>query len=118
VVEQLPEFCNGVDDDKDGQIDEGALEPTSPCEATNDFGTCTGAWQCNGADGWACNAQAATADGCPSVCTGVIYYPDFDGDGYGDPDNPLTADSCAPPPGYVSNGEDCDDSNSAVGDGC
>lgn len=118
VVEQLPELCNGVDDDGDGQIDEGALEPGEQCKAENSFGICTGAWQCNGADGWACNAQPATEDGCPSLCTGVIYYPDFDGDGYGDPANPLTLDSCSSPDGYVSNGEDCDDSNSAVGNGC
>jgi hypothetical protein len=44
-------------------------------------------------------------DGLP--CTPTSYHQDTDGDKYGDPSRTVSA--CAPPPGYVTNGEDCDD---------
>lgn len=51
------------------------------------------------------------------------WYPDADGDGYGDASAPHQA--CAQPPGWVATGDDCDDTDSnvhpaadeAVGDG-
>jgi hypothetical protein len=44
-----------------------------------------------------------------------IFYLDADGDGWGDSDLSLLA--CSAPPGYVSQGGDCDDSNLAVSPG-
>lgn len=44
-----------------------------------------------------------------------IYYPDNDGDGYGQ--NLPTPISCADPVGYVLNNDDCDDSNPAINPG-
>ena len=63
------EFCNGIDDDCDGVVDEGAVD-----------------YQ--------------------------VFYTDADGDGYGDPFQPVQA--CSVPQGAVTNAQDCDDSNPAV----
>ena len=64
------EFCNGIDDDCDGQIDEGDAV---------DF---------------------------------QIFYADADGDGYGDPFQPVQG--CTQPAGAVTNAQDCDDSDPNV----
>ena len=68
------ESCNGIDDDCDGLVDEGA-DSTAPTGSTT-------------------------------------FYTDSDGDGYGDPN--VTTLQCSAPSGYVSNAEDCDDSESSV----
>ncbi len=41
-----------------------------------------------------------------------VWYADLDGDGYGDPNNTVSA--CSLPSGYVANDFDCDDNNSAL----
>ncbi len=49
-----------------------------------------------------------------SVSAGLeqhTYYADEDGDLYGNPDRPLVTCLPQPPPGYVDNDGDCDDSN-------
>ena len=63
------EFCNGIDDDCDGSVDEGAV----------DF---------------------------------QVFYTDADGDGYGDPFQPVQA--CSIPVGAVANAQDCDDADPSV----
>jgi hypothetical protein len=40
------------------------------------------------------------------------YFGDADGDGFGDLTKPLQA--CVPPPGYVANRQDCNDTNAAI----
>jgi subtilisin-like proprotein convertase family protein len=65
-------------------------------------------------------SDAAGGDGGNLVAWGLeisagstqIYYPDNDGDGYGQ-DLP-TSISCTDPIGYVLNNDDCDDTNPAV----
>jgi hypothetical protein len=42
----------------------------------------------------------------------LTFYPDADGDGYGDGSATVTA--CAPPPGYVANSTDCNDTDPLV----
>ena len=46
-------------------------------------------------------------------CVSSLFYADTDSDGYGD-NNVLTV-ACAQPVGYVSNGDDCDDSDANIG---
>ena len=54
-----------------------------------------------------CDGQVDEGLTAPSV-----YFPDVDGDGYGDPTSPVVSES--PPPGYVTNGGDCNDADSTV----
>ena len=50
--------------------------------------------------------------GCGDTTT---YYKDSDGDGYGDPDT--AREAFAQPSGYVTKGEDCNDSDAAINPG-
>ena len=59
-----------------------------------------------------CDGRDNDCDGSTDEDVLLLYYADSDGDGYGDPAS--TTSACAPPPGYVSNSDDCDDSNPAV----
>ncbi|MFQ5447251.1 MAG: MopE-related protein, partial [Saprospiraceae bacterium] len=65
------EVCNGIDDDCDGQIDEGITQN---------------------------------------------YYPDADGDGYGD-SSASPQYTCSPPSGWVTDNTDCDDTDPNVNPG-
>lgn len=51
-----------------------------------------------------------------TVLENTIWYADSDGDGHGNPDETISA--CTQPDGYVSLGDDCDDSNNADWDSC
>jgi hypothetical protein len=67
-------------------------------------------------------------DGIDNDCNGLIddddpamsgegqWYPDLDGDGYGDPGG-VVMTQCAPPDGHVLNASDCDDGLAAVNPG-
>jgi len=66
---------------------------------------------CNGVDD-NCNGDIDSADAAIVSTTGVTWYQDFDGDGFGDPDN--TTVSCDQPAGYVFNDEDCDDGRADI----
>ena len=45
-------------------------------------------------------------------CVSSLFYADTDSDGYGD--NSVFTVACTQPVGYVSNGDDCDDSDAAI----
>ncbi len=48
-------------------------------------------------------------------CAGTLYFPDDDGDGYGDPAR--GEELCVPPAGYVALPDDCDDADPTVNPG-
>lgn len=128
------EVCNGVDDDCNAQIDDGTYLATwYPDRDRDGYGTTNGAYfGCQGSgytdNALDCNDAASQIyPGAPEVCDqldnncdgqldeGVErrwYYPDQDGDGFGDLDAALYL--CSPPSGYSLNALDCDDSLSAV----
>ena len=128
------EVCDGDDEDCDGQIDEDdAVDaPTWYPDADEDgYGVGTDSLvACEGPSGWVDNmddcddAQWTIHPGAEEYCDardqdcdGEVdedatdagtWYPDEDGDGYGDPDGIYVACDGA---GGVSNADDCDDTD-------
>jgi len=128
------EVCNGVDDDCDGQTDEG-LTTTYYQDADGDgYGDPNNSIQacapphgyvldntdCNDQDNSVHPGATEACNGNDDNCNGQVdegfpqntYYMDLDGDGYGDAQFMIQA--CAQPEGYVTNGDDCDDTKEAV----
>jgi hypothetical protein len=130
------EVCNNVDDDCDGDIDEGLTFLTYYPDSDDDgYGSAiaNGVSSCSPVAGSVTNngdcdddnaninpAATEVCNGIDDDCDGDIdegvattYYADADQDGYGNPD--VTTQGCSQVPvGYVSNSEDCDDDNAAV----
>jgi ELWxxDGT repeat protein len=57
---------------------------------------------CNGYDN---NCNDLIDEGCDEF----VWYRDYDGDGFGDPENSITTSSDVPPDGYVADNTDCND---------
>ncbi len=124
------EVCNGIDDNCVGGVDEGLVRPLCAKQA----GVCAGARQtCGGASGWLACTDAdylawnseyepveASCDGLDNDCDtqtdeGVqtAWYPDDDGDTYGDAiASPVWA--CSAPADHVLDHTDCDDTRADV----
>ncbi|HYV95451.1 MAG TPA: MopE-related protein [Chitinophagales bacterium] len=128
------EVCNAIDDNCDGQTDEG-LQITFYSDNDNDsFGDASNSMNaCTSPLGYVtdntdCNdANAAIHPGTVEVCNGaddncsgqideglqqVTFYSDNDNDNFGDASNSMIA--CASPLGYVADNTDCNDANSAI----
>jgi len=129
------EVCNGYDDNCDGGIDDDEVHTTVWYADTDEdtYGDPdVTAVQCDEPDGFVDNAEDCDDsdfevkpgaedicdDGIDQDCNGeiddndaaVAWYPDLDGDGFGDPDNVEYA--CDEPvEGYLLIAGDCDDSN-------
>ncbi len=128
------EVCNGIDDNCNGQIDEGLATTTFYQDSDGDgFGNPSAPLaRCSQPSGYVANAldcndtNAAIHPGVSEVCNGIddncngatdegvqnTYYRDADGDGYGNVAVSTTA--CSQPTGYVSSSTDCNDSNAAI----
>ncbi|MEN9787696.1 MAG: hypothetical protein RLZZ299_2960 [Pseudomonadota bacterium] len=133
------EVCDTRDNDCDGAADEdaaGEVPRTWYADADGDGvgttssvvavcappgGYAASAGDCDDADGTVHPGAFEHCDGRDEDCSGAVdedatdasdWYPDLDGDGYGDTDAAVRA--CAPPAGAVAEGGDCDDAAAAV----
>ena len=137
------ETCNEVDDDCDGDIDEG-VESTYYLDADGDgYGDSSRSTEaCSAPSGYVsddtdcddleaaanpgetevcddldndCDGHTDDADSSLDTSTGSTFYEDADGDGYGDASS--TVDACEEPSGYTEDDTDCDDTDDAVNPG-
>ena len=131
------EICNGVDDDCDGTIDNGAADATtwytdSDSDGYGTVGSSVDACAAPAgyvADNTDCDDLTTSVNpGATEVCNlvdddcdgtidngatdALTWYADSDSDGYGDAS--ASTDACAAPAGYVSDATDCDDAVNAV----
>ncbi len=130
------EYCDGYDNDCDGETDEDRAVDASIWYDDNDgdgYGyTNQSVEACNAPDGYVSepgdcdDADASSHPGAKELCDGAdndcddeideadatdasTWYADDDDDAYGDAKDSTTA--CTRPDGYTDNAEDCDDSD-------
>jgi hypothetical protein len=133
-----PEVCDGDDEDCDGEADEDGASDAPGWFLDQDgdgFGdTAVAVYTCAQPAGYVAtpgdciDTSAAvfpgateTCDGIDEDCDGAVdddatggetWYPDADGDGFGDADSATLA--CEPPAGFVADGTDCADDTPTV----
>lgn len=129
------EICNGINDDCDGQIDEGFPILDKYGDFDDDgfgdpFSVYSGQPTCQVLAGFVTNdddcddsndaifpGQVEACNGLDDNCDGVLdeglpqttFFFDTDGDGFGDPFSSI--DACAAPPTTTADGTDCDDND-------
>jgi hypothetical protein len=109
-----------LDDDADGFGDPGAslLACAQPAGASDDRSDCDdGDPAVNPRAQELCNGVDDDCDGAvdhedDSIADAPTWYADEDGDGYGDPEQPVSA--CSQPDGYVEDDSDCHDGDDEV----
>ena len=130
------ETCDGVDEDCDGSIDEGALttyyedgdgdghgDSTSTVEdCSAPSGYVADAGDCDDANASANPDETEVCNDFDDDCDGdtdeddatdaATWYADADSDGFGNITSSYVA--CDAPSGYVSDSTDCDDTNSTI----
>ncbi|RKG89192.1 hypothetical protein D7W82_07985 [Corallococcus sp. CA049B] len=129
------EQCDGLDNDCNGQPDDGlSFQSWYRDQDGDSYGqTSQSVLACVQPAGHAPNAgdcndsNPALHPGAPEICDGVdndcdslvdeglptqAWYRDADGDGHGTSASPLQ--KCSQPAGYVSNANDCNDSNAGI----
>jgi len=129
------EICDGIDNNCNGQIDEGFTLNTYYADNDNDgFGNPNSFIQrCSQPQGYVTNNSdcndnnnainpnaTEVCDGIDNNCNGQVdegltlttYYADADNDSYGNPNS--SVQRCSQPQGYVTNNSDCNDNNANV----
>ncbi len=129
------EICDGADNDCDGEVDEeltqytyyqdqdgdgyGSSATYQTCLTTPPQGYVSQPGDCNDSNSEINPGASEVCDGVDNDCDGQTdegvlstFYQDQDGDGYGNPSSYVSA--CSPPPGFVSNSSDCDDTDSGI----
>ncbi len=134
------EYCNGIDDDCDGTVDDDPVDQTTwyadaDSDGYGDAATATLACDAPAgyiADGSDCDDTSAgvnpaaveTCNDTDDDCDGSMdedatdpstWYADADGDGYGTTN--YTTAACDQPSGYVADSTDCNDIDGAVNPG-
>ncbi|HEY0976052.1 MAG TPA: putative metal-binding motif-containing protein [Flavobacteriales bacterium] len=103
------------DADQDGYYDKTGCNTPVDCDDNNSSVHPGAEDLCgNGVD----EDCSGTADDQADADQWPTWYPDADGDGYGD--NSISITACAAPEGYITTGHDCDDNdpNVFLGQGC
>lgn len=132
-----PESCNGIDDNCDGQIDNGVSMQNYYVDADSDgFGAAgsmpqascsvvpgrvTNSGDCNDGNAAVKPGASELCNGSDDNCNGNIddgltfqsYYTDADSDGFGS-SLAVAQAACAQVPGKVTNNTDCNDGSAAV----
>ena len=138
----IAETCDKLDNNCDGEIDEGLPQNTYyldedgdgfgdagiqllDCADTPPAGYVVDATDCNDGDAMINPGNVEICDGIDNDCNGLTddglplntYYFDGDEDGFGDAG--ITIDTCigTPPIGYVSNNMDCNDGDASLNPG-
>ena len=133
IHEGVEEICDGIDNNCNGEIDEGVLtvfyldaDGDGFGDATNSEEYCTrpdgyvpSASDCDDANANVFIGNNEECDGIDNNCNdeidegvGDIFYVDADGDGFGDIDQSTLL--CEPTEGYSHENTDCDDLNDAI----
>ena len=134
------EYCDGVDDDCDGTVDDNAVDSVryyADSDADRYGNASASQLACAVPSGYVTNAtdcddaSATVYPGATELCNGidddcdaivddgatgtVAYYTDGDGDTYGDPS--ASSMDCIQPSGSVTDATDCDDADAGVNPG-